>query len=62
MQQPIFPSAGVRTHYEAQAGETSVHGGVTDGTEAGKDDFYLFFITPRLLDLEGKALPVDGGL
>ena len=62
MQQPIFPCAGVRTHYEAQAGETSVHGGVTDGTEAGKDDFYLFFITPRLLDLEGKALPVDGGL
>lgn len=41
------------------AGATSVLGGVTDGTEKGKDTFYLVFVTPRVLDLDGNEVKFE---
>lgn len=56
MEQPFFPVVSVDTHTTLRSGATEVFGGVTDGTEKGKDTFYLFFVTPRIVDIAGKEV------
>lgn len=58
MEQPFFPVVSVDAHAVLTSGTTEAFGGVTDGTEKGKDTFYIFFVTPRIIDVEGKEVKV----
>lgn len=59
MELPSFPVVQVTEEVILPSGSTEVFGGVTDGTEAGKDIFYLLFVTPRAIDTAGEEVKFD---